>query len=118
MTPFFILRLFEEHGSLRSSAKKGSEAVEDDFEAHMSLEDFSDFVLAWNHRSEDFGLKYFFPVFDLRHAGCLSQVAIICLLRSGLSTEYIEAWNQALDLVKCFCQGQLDPATGKSHLNC
>ena len=52
MTPFFISRVFEEHASARPES---SMSEEDESYPHssleMSLEDFSDFVLAWENRA-------------------------------------------------------------------
>ncbi len=39
----------------------------------MDLVSFTDFVLAWDHRSHPAAIKYFFPIFDLQRqvrAGC------------------------------------------------
>jgi hypothetical protein len=33
----------------------------------MDLIDFTDFVLAWDHRSSPAAIKYFFPIFDTKH---------------------------------------------------
>ena len=75
MTPYFISRVFEEHASARPET---SFSEEDQSCPHssleMSLEDFSDFVLAWENRGSALGVKYFFPVFDTRHAGFITQV--------------------------------------------
>ena len=32
----------------------------------MDLLEFTDFVLAWDHRSSPAAIKYFFPIFDLQ----------------------------------------------------
>jgi serine/threonine-protein phosphatase 2A regulatory subunit B'' len=32
----------------------------------MDLIEFTDFVLAWDHRSSPAAIKYFFPIFDLQ----------------------------------------------------
>lgn len=76
MTAFFIARLFEEHATLKPALKTSELQSGSTHSApsEMSLEDFSDFVLAWEHRSTDLGMRYFFPVFDLRQAGRISQV--------------------------------------------
>ena len=33
----------------------------------MDLVAFTDFVLAWDHRSSPAAVRYFFPIFDLQH---------------------------------------------------
>lgn len=77
MTPFFISRVFEEHANTRP---EDSSLEEDESYSRsspeMSLEDFSDFVLAWENRASALGVKYFFPVFDTRHAGFITQVRL------------------------------------------
>ena len=81
MTPLFVARLFEEHatapwaprpgGARQGSANPGSQAS--DGRGGMRWQAFLDFLLAWEHRGSAAGVSYFFPVFDLRGRGYLTQ---------------------------------------------
>ncbi len=56
MSNLFLKRIFEEH----TSSKRGVARDK------MDLVAFTDFVLAWDHRSSPAAIKYFFPIFDLQ----------------------------------------------------
>ena len=84
MTPLFVARLFEEHatapwgpnpglpgGARQGSANPGSPASGG--RSGMRWEAFLDFLLAWEHRGSAAGVRYFFPVLDLRGRGYLTQ---------------------------------------------
>lgn len=61
MSPLFLRRIFEEHVGM----KKGAQSTRD----QMDLTEFTDFVLAWDHRSNPAAIKYFFPIFDVKKQG-------------------------------------------------
>lgn len=64
MSLLFLERIFEEHVGM----KKGPQSSRD----RMDLTEFTDFVLAWDHRSNPAAIKYFFPIFDLKKQGSIS----------------------------------------------
>ena len=85
MTPLFVARLFEEHatapcglrpgpprGARQGAADPGGPAVNPS-SGGMPWEAFLDFLLAWEHRGSAAGVRYFFPVLDLRGRGYLTQ---------------------------------------------
>ena len=90
MTPLFAARLFEEHatapwaprpgaphpggpsGVWQGSAHPGS-PTSSNGRGGMRWEAFLDFLLAWEHRGSAAGVRYFFPVLDLRGRGYLTQ---------------------------------------------
>lgn len=88
MTPLFVARLFEEHATapwapdpgLSRGARQCSADHENPTEnpsggrGGMRWEAFLDFLLAWEHRGSAAGVRYFFPVLDLRGRGYLTQV--------------------------------------------
>ena len=77
MTQYFISRVFEEHASVRPLSSRGDPEGTSGTNLsppEMSLEDFCDFVLAWEHRASAVGVKYFMPVLDTRHKGYITQV--------------------------------------------
>ncbi|GIL85327.1 hypothetical protein Vretifemale_13805 [Volvox reticuliferus] len=61
MSPLFISRIFEEH-VMRMRVVQGRTVHRDE----MDLLAFTDFVLAWDHRSHPAAIKYFFDIFDLK----------------------------------------------------
>jgi Ca2+-binding EF-hand superfamily protein len=64
MSMLFLKRIFEEHVGM----KKGPQTSRD----RMDLTEFTDFVLAWDHRSNPAAIKYFFPIFDLKKQGFIT----------------------------------------------
>ncbi|KAG1658634.1 hypothetical protein FOA52_007568 [Chlamydomonas sp. UWO 241] len=68
MSPLFLERIFEEHVVTR----RGQAGTRD----MMDLLDFTDFVLAWDHRSSPAAIKYFFPIFDLKKNGKVSPLEL------------------------------------------
>lgn len=77
MSQLFLERIFEEHVmTRRAPGARGPPHVHGAAKsagggsAHrdkMDIIDFTDFVLAWDHRSSPAAIKYFFPIFDLKH---------------------------------------------------
>ena len=64
MSTLFLRRIFEEHVGM----KKGPQSSRD----RMNLQEFTDFVLAWDHRSNPAAIKYFFPIFDIKKQGFIT----------------------------------------------
>lgn len=71
MSPLFISRIFEEH-VMRMRVVQGRTVHRDE----MDLLAFTDFVLAWDHRSHPAAIKYFFDIFDLKKQGYISPVEL------------------------------------------
>lgn len=46
----------------------------------MDLLAFTDFVLAWDHRSHPAAIKYFFPIIDIESKVLLCRAPDACLL--------------------------------------
>ena len=77
MSQLFLERIFEEHvmtrrapGTRGPHAHGAAKSMGGGGSTHrdkMDIIDFTDFVLAWDHRSSPAAIKYFFPIFDLRH---------------------------------------------------
>lgn len=118
MTPFFISRVFEEHASARPEAS----LEEDDgsfpsasTSREMSLEDFSDFVLAWENRGSALGINYFFSVFDTRHTGSINQVRQSCFASSILLCEWICHWGN-FKLIDAWVSRQVRVTKNKLNL--
>ncbi|PNH11580.1 Serine/threonine-protein phosphatase 2A regulatory subunit B'' subunit gamma [Tetrabaena socialis] len=71
MSPLFISRIFEEH-VMRVRVVQGRKVHRDE----MDLLAFTDFVLAWDHRSHAAAIKYFFDIFDLKKQGYVSAAEL------------------------------------------
>ncbi|GFR48241.1 hypothetical protein Agub_g10103 [Astrephomene gubernaculifera] len=71
MSQLFIGRIFEEH-VMRSRVMQGRNVHRDE----MDLLAFTDFVLAWDHRSNPAAIKYFFDIFDLKKQGYISPAEL------------------------------------------
>lgn len=57
----------------------------------MDLIDFTDFVLAWDHRSSPAAIKYFFPIFDLKKCGRISPLELYTFFKARLTP--VEGWG-------------------------
>lgn len=120
MSALFIDRIFEEHvlrkrpggGGGAAAGPHGAAAARD----QMDLVGFADFVLAWDHRSNPAAIRYFFDVFDLRHAGSVGPAELYTFFRE-IHTMWVEMGEYAdlsiydvvdeiLDLVKPSGPGQ------------
>ncbi|KAG2425387.1 hypothetical protein HXX76_013801 [Chlamydomonas incerta] len=71
MSPLFISRIFEEH-VMRMRVVQGRTVHRDE----MDLMAFTDFVLAWDHRTHPAAIKYFFDLFDLKKQGVITPVEL------------------------------------------
>ena len=86
MTPLFVTRLFEEraaagagHAGEAEGTRRGrQQGGQGRRPGGMGWEAFLDFLLAWEHRGSRAGVRYFFPLFDLRARGYLTQAR--CML--------------------------------------
>lgn len=67
-SPIFLDRVYEEHVTSHKSKREQGYANQMDFGA------FLDFMLAWDNRGTWAGIRYFFPVLDLKGRGYLAQV--------------------------------------------
>ncbi|KAK9830587.1 hypothetical protein WJX81_001917 [Elliptochloris bilobata] len=96
MTPLFVMRLFEERAAAPGSATPQSAPAGGAWQGRvigprnpaiggccgMRWEAFLDFLLAWEHRGSAAGVRYFFPLFDLRGRGYITQVEVCTFFRA------------------------------------
>ena len=79
-SPLFLDRVYEEHVTSHKTSRARGYPNQMDFGA------FLDFMLAWDNRSSMAGMRYLFPVFDLKGRGFLTQV-LIALARKHMKSK-------------------------------
>mmetsp|Transcript_5397 Transcript_5397/g.14556 ORF Transcript_5397/g.14556 Transcript_5397/m.14556 type:complete len:474 (+) Transcript_5397:65-1486(+) len=76
MSSLFIQRIFEQH-VMRQRNPLSKRSYRDE----MDLIAFTDFVLAWDHRSHPAAIKYFFPIIDLEGKGSVGPAEVYTFFR-------------------------------------
>ena len=93
LSPLFVERLFQEHASGRVAVVVSREDQDQDQDqdrrptttkmtASMRFSDVLDFLIAWEGRATAKGLQYFWPVFDQKNKGYLTQVDVYQFFRA------------------------------------
>ncbi|GIL55563.1 hypothetical protein Vafri_11019 [Volvox africanus] len=106
MSPLFISRIFEEH-VMRMRVVQGRTVHRDE----MDLLAFTDFVLAWDHRSHPAAIKYFFDIFDLKKQSYVSPAEIytffkeihymwVNVLKEYADLNIYDVVDEMLDMIK------------------
>jgi hypothetical protein len=105
MTPLFVARLFEERAHASGAAGRGRGQRAAAGAAGMGWDAFQDFLLAWEHCGSPAGVRYFFPVLDLRGRGHLTQARAQPGLRSATSAKCkacaVEQTNVNACMISC-----------------
>eukprot|EP00892_Ulva_mutabilis_P006966 jgi/Ulvmu1/4641/UM002_0372.1 len=102
MVPYFVQRVFEQHvqGCAPQTKQPG-----------MSMTEFVDFLMAWNHRGQQHATKYFFKVLDVENRGYLTARVIemwcvhvhdLAVDRFGWVGDYnpLDTKDEVFDMVK------------------
>jgi len=92
MSPLFINRIFEEH-VMKLVPMGGRRPRRDE----MDLVAFTDFVLAWDHRSHPAAIKYFFPIFDLQQQGRITPADLYTFFKE-IHHMWVHELNEYADL--------------------
>ncbi|KXZ55064.1 hypothetical protein GPECTOR_3g221 [Gonium pectorale] len=66
-------------------------------EDEMDLLAFTDFVLAWDHRSHPAAIKYFFDIFDLKKQGCITPAELYIFFKE-IHHMWVHVMNEYADL--------------------